>query len=629
MPRKPAVYLGLLSLCLLGQSRIPSAEDAPSLTSDLASFGFPVTGGTAPGYVDDAACALCHTDLAASYREKGMGRSFYRPRPETDIEDFSAPPFVHALSAQSMQIVRRDGQLLFRRWQTDAEGRPVHLFEQPVDWILGSGNHARTYLYRTAGGELYQLPLAWYGQTRSWGMAPGFDRPDHEGVLRRVRRECIFCHNSYPDMPAGSDAYEAPQAFPERLPEGIGCQRCHGPGAGHVGLALGGIGLRSELRASIFNPGRLPAPRRDEVCLGCHLQPSVALPGLRRFGRADFSFRPGEPISDYLVQIDIEEEGQPAAERFEINHHPYRLRQSLCWTESAGALTCLTCHDPHRKVPASYKAEHYRRACLTCHQEEACPEEAKKADDHGKAADCTSCHMPKRRTQDVVKVVMTDHRIQRQPGGPELLAPRAEREPVLTGVRLLEPGSAPGPLGEVYRAAAVVRAVRSEEAVRYLEKMLAAAQPAEIDPWLDLAEGQLRLRRFADAERTLAGVLARSPGHLQALEWLALARAGQGKADEAIALLQQLVATAPGRAEAEYNLGRLLFVNGRIAEAERHLQRALAARPNLVAAWFRLGEIRAAQGRQDEAVSCWRRALEIEPRHTESHKALEETLAAP
>lgn len=627
MPRTSAVYLGLLSLCLLGQSRAPSAGEVPTLTSDLAAFGFPVTSGASPGYVDDAACALCHTDLAESYRKKGMGRSFYRPRPETDIEDFSAPPFVHEPSGQSMQLVRRDGKLLFRRWQTDAAGRPVHLLEQPVDWILGSGDHARTYLYRTTGGELYQLPLAWYGQTRSWGMAPGFDRPDHDGVLRRVRRECMFCHNSYPEMPAGSDAYEAPQAFPERLPEGIGCQRCHGPGAGHVGLALGGIGLRSELRESIFNPGREPAARRDEVCLGCHLQPSVALPGLRHFGRGDFSFRPGEPLSDYLVQIDVDEEGQPASERFEINHHPYRLRQSPCWIESAGTLSCLTCHDPHRQVPQRYKADHFRRACRTCHQEGACPEEVKVTAGHGDTADCASCHMPKRRTQDVVRVVMTDHRIQRQPGGPELLAPRSERDPVLTGVRLLDP--VPGPLGEVYRSAAVVRAVPTEDAVLYLEKMLAAARPAGIEPWLDLAEGQLRLRRYAEAEQTLGVVLDKSPGHPQALEWRALVRAGQGKADEAIALLQQLVEMAPGRAEAEYNLGRLLFVNGRTEEAGRHLERALAARPNQAAAWYRLGELRAAQDRREEALACWRRALEIDPRHTESRQALEEALKAP
>ena len=83
----------------------------------------------------------------------------------------------------------------------------------------------RRILARKADLVGLQEAVAWYTQTRSWGMAPGFDRPDHDGVLRRVRRECIFCHASYPDLPAGADAYGAPQVFPARLPEGIGCQR--------------------------------------------------------------------------------------------------------------------------------------------------------------------------------------------------------------------------------------------------------------------------------------------------------------------------------------------------------------------------------------------------------------------
>jgi Flp pilus assembly protein TadD len=627
LPR-PAIFFGALSLLLLGQAPKPSAdfqeqEEAGRIARDLAAFGLRVSAGAAPGYVEEAACALCHPVLAETYKEKGMARAFRRPRPEADIEDFTAPPFVHAPSRQHLEIRRQGDRLVFRRWQADAEGRPINTFEQKVDWILGSGDHARTYLYRTGGGELYQLPLAWYSQTRSWGMAPGFDRPDHEGVLRRVRRECVFCHTSFPDMPAGADAYGAPQIFPAALPEGIGCQRCHGPAARHVWFALGWIGTREDIRESIFNPGRLPVPQRDEVCMSCHLQPSVALSGLRRFGRGDFSFRAGEPLSDYLIQVDVEEEGKAPAERFEINHHPYRLRQSRCFTASGGALSCLTCHDPHNRVPVGKRAAHYRAACLTCHQT---PSKAHAAD----PGDCASCHMPKRRTQDVVHVVMTDHWIRREPGGPELLAPLAESEPVLTGIRLLDSRAPQSALGEVYRAAAVVRSVATAEAVAYLEKMLMAARPSEIEPWLDLAQGQIRRRRFADAERSLREVLTRNPEHPQALEWLALARAGQGNADEAIAILRRVLALPAGseRAEAEYNLGRLLTVRGRSAEGEEHLAKAVALRPNLVSAWYRLGEIRAASGRQDDALACWRRALEIDPAHTDSYLSLGRALLA-
>jgi predicted CXXCH cytochrome family protein len=608
--RARRLFLRFAPASLLLTLGLVRAADLPvSLEKDLAELGVPVTSGAAPRYVDDRACASCHTDLARTYQRKGMARAFFRPRPETDIEDFSAPPFFHAASGQSFQIVRRGDRLVFRRWQKDG---PV--FETEVDWILGSGGHARTYLYRAPGGEMFQLPLAWYSQARKWGMAPGYDRPDHDGILRQVRRECLFCHDAYPEVPAGSDAHNAPHLFPDSLPEGIGCQRCHGPGAEHIWLASGGIAPAAEIRAAIFNPGRLPAKRQDEVCMTCHFQPSVTLPGLRRFGRNDFSYRAGEPLDDYLVQVDVEEEGRRPDERFEINHHAYRLRQSRCYLESGGGVGCLSCHDPHRVVPAEAMKVRVRKVCLGCH--------TKIRADHSSNTDCASCHMPKRRTQDVVQAVMTDHRIQRGPGGPDLLAPRAERDPVLTGIKIL--GGVPaGPLAEVYRASAAVRAGGGAEAVSYLERKLAEAKPAEPEPWFDLAQGQLRLRRYAEADATLSNLLERRPKDLLALEWLALARAAQGRTDEAIELTRRSLATGSNRVEAEYNLGRLLAAKGLNPEAEEHLRKAVALRPNLAAGWFRLGEVQAAQGRKEEAVASYRRALEVDPDYAAARKALE------
>src|SRR5689334_12968570 len=113
------------------------------IARDLDNLGIPVTRGAAPGYVDDRACATCHTQVSESYRHKGMARAFFRPRVATDIEDFSAPPFFHEKSRQYLQITREGERLVFRRWQTDAAGRRIHVFEQGIDWILGSGNNAR------------------------------------------------------------------------------------------------------------------------------------------------------------------------------------------------------------------------------------------------------------------------------------------------------------------------------------------------------------------------------------------------------------------------------------------------------------------------------------------------------
>ena len=531
------------------------------------------------GYADDAVCGTCHADRAKTYQHVGMAKSFASPARAARIEDFDAPAFFHERSQQSFEMRRRGDEIVFRRYRTTVEGVPVDLFEQRVDWILGSGHHSRTYLYGTPGGELYQLPIAWYSQTREWRMAPGYDRADHEGVTRRVRHECMFCHNAYPAAAPEKLSYWRSQSFPRELPQGIGCQRCHGPGAEHA---------RTQTRDTIVNPARLPARLRNDICYECHMQPTVVMSGLRKFGRDIYSFRPGQKLDDYAARIDITESGQPRAERFEINHHPYRLEQSRCFTASEGRLSCLTCHDPHRKVT---DAAHFRKACLSCH-----------ATAHRATEDCAACHMPKRRTQDVVHVVMTDHRIARAPGGAELLAPREEREPAIVEVESVDP---------LYRTVALVRATGGADAgaVTRLEELLRTLEPADIEPWIDLASGQLRQRQWRGLERTCVEILRREPRQELALEWLGVARAARtGKPEEAIRLLLPL-----RRPEAVFNAGLFLAELGRTQEAIAQYERALALRPNFAAAWLRLGEAREECGDMAGAEEAFRRARAIEP----------------
>jgi predicted CXXCH cytochrome family protein len=641
---KAATGVAGLGLLALATTVGIGAADRPAAGGSAAEPV--VTTGAAPGYVADRVCASCHAEIARTYPQIGMARSFYRPRAATSSEDFGRPPglarFDHPASHQSFAMERRGDRLFFKRWQTAADGRPINVFEQEVDWVLGSGNHARTYLYRTPQGELYQLPIAWYTQEGRWGMAPGYDRPDHEGVLRRVRRECMFCHDGYPEVAAGSDAYGAPQVYPERLPEGLGCQRCHGPGGEHVRRAAGGTEARETIRAAIVNPARLAGTLGDDVCNQCHLQPAVALPRVRRFGRGEYSYRPGEPLSGYLVHTDLTDDGGGSGggeERFEINHHAYRLRQSRCFVASAGKLHCWTCHDPHRRLARAELAARVRTACLACHGSGAgtvggtatsCKRPGTPAAPAADTADCASCHMPQRRPRDVVHVVMTDHRIQRRPGGPELTAPRAEADPLLPGVRLYDPERGDlGEAGEIYRNLAAIRTGAFPDAVDRLERLLAplaaSARASAAEPWLELATAEIKEQRFAAAERTLGVVLARSPDHPQALARLGVVLAALGRPREAEERWRQALAL-PGktvdRTELRFNLGLLYAGQGRTAEAVPLFEQALAARSNLVAGWVQLGNATARLDRLDRAAASYRRALELDPSQTEAYLGL-------
>jgi len=564
----------------------------------LAAFVVLALPLRAADYVADSACASCHASKYASYQGVGMAQSMRRPRADVLIEDFRNARFVHQPSREHFEMVWKDGKLLFRRYQLDDRGKRINFIEQQVDWILGSGHRSRVYLYRAPSGEMYQLPIAWYTQEHAWGMAPGYDRAGHDGITRAVRRECLFCHNAYPNVPAGSDAHWMPQRFPEALPEGTGCQRCHGPGGDHVRIAMSGGG-DAAVRAAIVNPAKLPPALRDSVCFQCHLQPAVALIGPRRFDRGDYSFRPGEPLGNYMLHVDIDEPGRSREQRFEINHHAYRLRQSLCYIK--GGITCISCHDPHQPLKKDTRLANVVSVCLGCHER------------HTTSNDCVRCHMPARRAQDVVHVVMTDHRIQRRPPPGDLLAPLAERESHIDDVEFLDRAEAPaGVLGQLYRAVTILRAMpRNADATAFLSKHLDATP--SLVPRLDLISAELQQHHFRDALNVIAslGDIGTDP---RLRGWRGVAEVGLGSTNEGLADLRSAANADPDLPDYQFNLGAVLHQTGRDAEALAPLTRAIELRPNFVAALITRAEVLAALGRRNEAMSDQRRARAIDPR---------------
>ena len=593
-----------------------STVATPATADPLALLLLHEGSGTRAGYIDETGCAVCHPATYASYQGVGMAQSLQRPDRKSAVEDFKRTEFTHAASQSHFSLAWSGEELMFKRWQLDAQGRPVNAISQRVDWVLGSGHRSRVYLYRTPGGELYQLPVAWYAQEQRLDMAPGYDRADHDGLTRRVRRECLFCHDAYPEQASGSDAHWMPQVVPAQLPEGTGCQRCHGPGAKHVRSVIANADAAA-IRGSIVNPAKLKPARRDDVCFQCHLLPSVAVIGPRRFERTDYSFRPGEALDDYLLHVDTTDK-EPASERFEINHHAYRLSQSPCYRK--GGITCIDCHDPHKPLAEDPRLAGANAVCARCHAQPTHASGTVEA--ASDPANCVSCHMQRRRTQDVVHVVMTDHRIGLPRAG-DLVAPLRGRAPEVRDVQLLHPAAAPGAEGELYRTLAILRAdLGGEGSTEHLRKTASTARTTSVEPRFDEAAIELGRREFAAALATTQSLLEQVPGNALATAWHGAALMGLGKSEDAVADLRKAAATAPESPEFAFNLGLALHSLRREEEAVAAFSRAVALRPNFTAAWIARGSAHSALQQRDAAIADFEQALAIQPRETRAYLAL-------
>ena len=601
-----------------------SGFSSPGLIDEIfSSLGIRVSQGAAPGYVNDDACGLCHKEYY-SYQKVAMARSFYPPSPDNVIEDMVNNHYYHEPSRRHYEMSIREGEYWFKRYQLDEEGKEINPFEVKVDWILGSGNHVRSYLYQTPQGNLFQLPIAWYSQEGKWGMQPGYEFEEHKGVSRVVQRECMFCHNAYPDVPEGSDTFLKPHVYPRELPSGTGCQRCHGPGVKHLRAIYGGDGDSEKIRASIVNPGRLPPDRRDDVCFECHMLPTVAATPVRRFDRPTYSFRPGQDLADYQINFDIEEKGKEPIDRFEINHHPYRLKQSQCYLKSEEQMSCLTCHDPHYKVSKDDRAAHYKAKCLGCHVDLQHNSVANDLSD-----DCVACHMPERRTQDVIEVTMTDHLIQIVPDGADFTSPIKKAVPNVDDILFLEPDRVPaGDLGEIYRVLGFIRpnAISKRNIIDYLAKLLKRSPTDSAVPYYDLIEGLLRGKRYREVFPVIEEVVKRDGVTTKSLASSAVANLGLGRVGVAIEQLDEALELNPDSPHTHYNLALAYYAQGKLEEADAHLKRAVEMSPNMTAAWYYLGKLAENREHHASAYEHYKQTLAIEPRHTRAYLGIVKVL---
>jgi hypothetical protein len=365
------------------------------------------------GYVGDARCAECHEDQAQTYHQHPMARSLLPIAAAPELPSDAAHHNPFEAWGRRYWVERRGGRVWHGQEPTGGAGDPEVQLRSEVQYAIGSGTHGYSYL-TSRDGFVFLTPVSWFSSRQIWDVTPGSRFPE-----QTVEAECLFCHANR--VPVG----QGPQNYfegPIYDGQGIGCERCHGPGERHV-QNPGRRDPATGADLTIVNPRHLEPHLREAVCEQCHLQGEIRL--LRR-GRGLFDFRPGLPLEQFWA---VYVWGRGPGEQDRAVNHVEQIYASRCSQASAGRMGCSSCHDPHVAVGPPQRVSHYRGRCLACHQEQSCGLPPAQRRQTRPDDSCIDCHMPRYAAGDIAHAAATDHRILRRPGGKASLPQLAGRVP--------------------------------------------------------------------------------------------------------------------------------------------------------------------------------------------------------
>lgn len=288
-------------------------------------------------------CRACHQDIVTSY----LTTAHYRTSAHGDSTTVAGP----FAPARARLTTSRPGVYYQMTYQA---GRPsVSAFDtsrglsrtEPMAVVTGSGRHGQTYLY-WYHGLLFELPVSYLRATDSWINSPGYVDGQVD-FTRLVPPRCLECHSTAFEVVenAGSAVYS------DNYRLGITCRKCHGDGTAHVAYHTKNPG--SKPGRDIINPARFTQDRKLDNCGLCHS-------GARNPLVRPFSYRPGQPLDDFLGPSPDRENPRPDVHGNQIE----LLKRTRCFKNSPG-MTCNTCHNVHRP---ERDLEAMAGKCLSCHQ---------------------------------------------------------------------------------------------------------------------------------------------------------------------------------------------------------------------------------------------------------------------
>ncbi|MGZ3474205.1 MAG: cytochrome c3 family protein [Polyangiales bacterium] len=539
-------------------------------------------GGLAqtPGYVGSGACARCHTKIAERFEASPMANTgLHRLAKSAELDAlFDGTREVKHAASGFVYRPFRDGDGYWLEERLDApDGKLLHRRLERVTLSFTAGTSGLSFGFER-GGRIHNLPIDFYPRERAWGLDPGFVKNARfSGTLGAT---CIGCHSEPTTHVAGNETM-----LRGELRRGIGCERCHGPGAKHLETSSG---------ADLVNPSRLSFARQLELCAQCHVEGAAEVTNA---GEGSFDYVAGTKLASHQV-IWVDEKPSPTS--FGLVSAADRLVRSACFQASKGALVCTSCHDPHGGPDKPVQA-----VCIGCH------ETRKRAQCNGS---CTSCHMARGTPSDFAERVpgiplsKTDHWIRRtvpsaidnKSAHPTAIVPLAQlvsNEPFAsppesraialfwTGLdaspALLSVAKEPPAHPALYRAIGDVYEASIQRDASLLPRLrLARAMEVKLAP--DDVDALVRYAKVAtdgEAEKALGRASSIAPEDEAALLEMGGLLLRLGREHEAFAFLERAAVVGTDVVEAHVLLGVRANVRGDLHAAAEHFTHARKEAP--------------------------------------------------
>lgn len=351
-------------------------------------------------YIGMDKCKMCHSENHRTFLHTGMGSSFGMANKEKSSAVFNKHSVLYDKDLNLYYEPRWEGEeLVLKEYRLSKKNNKDTLFvrNQKINYIVGSGQHTNSHMV-DINGYVTQAPFTYYTQDGHLDFPPGFENGKNTRFSRKIGLECMSCHNGLPEFVQGSENKY------KKVPMGIDCERCHGPGELHLQQFENGQRTDTSkfIDYTIVNPGKLSPELQFDLCSRCHLQGNMVLKNGKNF----YDFKPGMALTEVLdVFLPKYTDSD---DQFIMASHVDRLKMSNCFNKAEG-MTCITCHNPHISVKET-KSTHFNAVCKSCHQKEhdvVCKESPEKQN----GQTCVSCHMPKTGSSDIPHVRITDHKI--------------------------------------------------------------------------------------------------------------------------------------------------------------------------------------------------------------------------